>query len=67
MPPSEVISREGAKVAKVASATDAALRAEDNEPIKPVEEVSGTSLNAEVSGETPATTPGTGVLPEDKE
>ena len=48
LPPEELISREGAKVAK-----GTALSAED-ELVKPT---------AEVSGEAPDTTPETGVLP----
>jgi hypothetical protein len=54
LPQDEVASREGAKGTCVPAT---ALRAE-NEAAKPVEEV---------SGETPAITPETGVLPEDKE
>ena len=52
-PDHEVVSREGAGTSVPANA----LRAED-ETANPAEEV---------SGETPATTPGAGVLPEDKE
>jgi len=56
LPPDEVVSREEAKEAKGTCVPATALRAE-NETVKPGDEM---------SGETPATTPETGVLPENE-
>ena len=63
LPPDELVSREGAGTCVPANA----LRAED-EAVTPAEEQSlVTATEKEVSGETPDTTPGTGVLPENVE